>query len=102
MRSLDDMELDICKWGLEKGILPNPDPFAQFVKTQEEVDELKEAIVINDIDEIKDAIGDIFVTLVMQCEAWDLTMHECVDSAYKVISKRTGKMVNGVFVKDAD
>ena len=27
-------------------------------------------------------------------------IEECIDSAYKVISKRTGKMVNGTFVKD--
>jgi hypothetical protein len=24
----------------------------------------------------------------------------CIDSAYRVINKRTGKMVNGTFVKD--
>lgn len=100
--SLDKLELDIVAWGHEKGILPNPNPLAQFVKTCEEVTELGEAIKANDIPEVKDAIGDIFVTLVMQCEAWDMTMNECVQSAYDVISKRTGKMVNGVFVKDAD
>ena len=47
-----------------------------------------------------DAIGDIFVTLVMQTQAWNCTMAECVEGAYNVISKRTGKMVDGVFVKD--
>ena len=28
------------------------------------------------------------------------SIEECIDSAYKVISKRTGKMINGTFVKD--
>ena len=28
------------------------------------------------------------------------TLRECLQSAYDVISKRTGKMENGVFVKD--
>jgi hypothetical protein len=28
------------------------------------------------------------------------TIEECIDEAYDVISKRTGKMVNGTFVKD--
>jgi len=29
-----------------------------------------------------------------------VTIEDCIDSAYKVISKRTGKMINGTFVKD--
>ena len=28
------------------------------------------------------------------------SIETCIDSAYDVISKRTGKMVNGTFVKD--
>ena len=90
----------IEQWGEDKGILPNPDPVAQLNKTQEEVDELREAITYIDKAEIKDAIGDIVVTLVMQCKAWDLDLEDCVQSAYDVISKRTGKMVDGQFVKD--
>jgi hypothetical protein len=29
-----------------------------------------------------------------------MSIEECVESAYDVISKRTGKMKNGTFVKD--
>ena len=100
--NLNALEEHIIDWGHDKGILPNPDAMAQFTKTVEECDELFEAIKAKDVDEVKDAIGDIFVTLVMQCEAWGLNMQECVGSAYEVISKRTGTMVNGVFVKDAN
>lgn len=32
--------------------------------------------------------------------AFGLTLEQCVESAYDVISKRTGKMVDGKFVKD--
>lgn len=98
--SLNTLEDLIVEWGTNKGILPNPDPRAQFSKTVEEVLELQEGIINKDIEEIKDAIGDIFVTLVMQTRAWGLDMEVCVDSAYRVISKRKGKMVDGVFVKD--
>jgi hypothetical protein len=28
-------------------------------------------------------------------------IEDCIDSAYQVIAERTGKMVNGTFVKDA-
>ena len=32
-------------------------------------------------------------------EIWK-KLEDCLESAYNVISKRTGKMVDGVFVKD--
>ena len=91
---------DIEQWGLDKGILPNPDKMAQYYKTCEEVVELDDAILTDNREEAIDAIGDIVVTLIMQCSAWDTTIEECIQQAYDVISKRTGKMVNGQFVKD--
>jgi NTP pyrophosphatase (non-canonical NTP hydrolase) len=100
--SIDELTKAIETWGTGRGILPYPNPMAQFKKTQEEVNELLEGIQKEDLNEIKDAIGDIFVTLVMQTKAWNLSMAECVESAYDVIKTRTGKMVNGQFVKDAE
>jgi NTP pyrophosphatase (non-canonical NTP hydrolase) len=99
--SLDDLVTEIKVWGYDKGILPAPDPIAQFSKTLEEVEELAIGIDKKDEDEIRDAIGDIFVTLVMQTQAWHLSMQECVEAAYNEIKGRTGKMEDGVFVKDA-
>ena len=99
---LNQLERQIIEWGEAKGILPNPDPLAQWNKTHEEVVELLQAIIKSDRDEARDAIGDVFVTLVMQCGHWGFTMDECVEQAYNVISKRTGKMVDGQFVKDGE
>jgi hypothetical protein len=31
-----------------------------------------------------------------------VNIEECIASAYNVINKRTGKMINGTFVKDED
>lgn len=91
---------NIKQWGKDKGILPYPNKLKQYSKTQEESNELLVAIAEEDREQAKDAIGDIVVTLIMQCEAWDLELEECVEHAYGVISKRKGKMVNGIFVKD--
>lgn len=99
--SLDNLEQLIVQWGEEKGILPDPDPVAQYEKTVEEVEELRDAIIFSDKEEVKDAIGDIFVTLVMQSRAWKLSMSDCVDQAYNQIKNRTGKMINGQFVKES-
>lgn len=30
----------------------------------------------------------------------DITIESCIDSAYDVIAKRKGEMVNGTFIKD--
>ena len=70
-RLLELTEL-ITQWGNDRFIVQNSTPFAQSRKTHEEVCELVEACTAfrssNDgLDEVKDAIGDIYVTLVMVC-----------------------------------
>ena len=52
------------------------------------------------MEQIKDGVGDVLVTLIGFCEMNNLTIADCLDHAYGVISKRTGKMVDGLFVKD--
>ena len=88
------------QWAEEKGILSKATPLTQAVKTQEEVNELYHAILYDNRDEIKDAIGDIMVTLIIQCKMQGMDLQYCLESAYNVIKNRTGKMVDGVFVKD--
>ena len=90
----------IEQWAEEKGILSKATPIKQAMKTQEEVNELLGAILDDNRDEIKDAIGDIMVTLIIQCKMQGMDLEDCLESAYNVIKNRTGKMVDGVFVKD--
>lgn len=47
-------------------------------------------------------MGDILVTLIILCEQLHLDPVECLDMAYKKISKRKGKTIDGVFVKEED
>ena len=90
----------VIEWGYEKGILPGANPIAQSAKTLEEAAELNIALVKNDKDAIIDGIGDVLVTLILQAQLQGVTIEECVYHAYRIIKGRTGKMVNGVFVKD--
>ena len=99
--TLEEFETNIIDWGTQRGILPNPDMIAQFNKTMEETQELAQGIVSQNKAEVRDAIGDIFVTLVMQTQAWDLSMNDCVAQAWNDIKDRKGKMVDGQFVKEA-
>ena len=152
---MNELQQNIIKWAEDKGIFAKSDPTSQFLKTISEVGELADAVNKNDLPEIKDAIGDVTVTLILYHKMLDTklvlsnqtsggfyadiklevtrfvyyigqiadsqltpfnylavdmlaaiaqhygwTLQECLQSAYDVISKRTGKMENGVFVKD--
>lgn len=90
----------VIAWADQKGILERGTPSAQAWKTVEETHELLQAIEKNDREEIIDALGDILVTIIIQAEMQNLDLIHCLGSAYNVISKRTGIMVDGKFVKD--
>jgi len=112
----------VIEWGESKGILDSSTPLRQLDKTQEELDETREALKkLNDFDyqrdlmenigvptptkedilaEVKDGIGDMLVTIVLLAKMVDMDTVDSLDAAYSVIKKRTGKMVNGQFVKD--
>jgi NTP pyrophosphatase (non-canonical NTP hydrolase) len=111
-----ELELKVLQWADEKGILDKGTPFAQSEKTAEEALELEEAIfwqskgfssyknhkgkLVNTKEEIKDAFGDILVTIIIGAKMQNLSLLDCLEGAYDVISKRNGKMVDGQFIKD--
>ena len=90
----------IRDWAGERGLYTKGDKKTQFCKLMEEAGELGRAILKEDKPEIVDAIGDMVVVLTNMAHLSGTTIEECIDAAYKVIAKRTGKMVNGTFVKD--
>ena len=94
------LENEIIIWGTKKGIVTGSTQMTQAIKTLEEVAELFEAINKGDREAQIDAYGDIVVTLLMGCAIADFNLVECMEHAYNVISKRKGKMVDGMFVKD--
>ena len=91
---------NIREWAKERGIYDKGNSHTQYVKLQEEAGELAKALLNNDRYEIKDAIGDMVVVLTNLAHLEKLNIEDCIDAAYRTISKRTGKMINGTFVKD--
>lgn len=157
----------VLAWGHDRGII-GPEGkgtiLGQLQKTLEEINETQNALWFLDnlgrdtgwINELKDGIGDVIVTLILACDMchyrfsdidmrqtvidygnpledmecvykrfvslamgfdldtvakivchleniakhYGLTLVECLAAAYEVISRRTGKMKDGVFVKD--
>ena len=87
-------------WAAQKEILTKGTVEKQSLKTLEEAGELVLAVGQNNREEIKDAIGDIIVTVIIQAEMQGLDIEDCLQSAYDVISKRKGVMNNGTFIKN--
>ena len=90
----------IREWADQRGLYTDGDVKTQALKLVEEVGETCRAILKEDRDEVIDGIGDCVVVLTNLAELHGVTIEECIASAYGVISKRTGKMVNGTFKKD--
>jgi len=97
----NQLESLVIEWAANKGILEKATTAAQANKTMEECQELIDAIQDDNREEIADALGDILVTIIIQAKMQNMSLVECLEGAYNVIAKRTGKMVNGQFVKDA-
>lgn len=122
----EELSTLVLQWGEDKGIFAKSTPLRQLDKTQEELDETKEALqklasltdqqilseklLTDDPDtldleedalaEAKDGIGDMLVTIILLAKMVNVDTVDCLQSAYDVIKKRTGKMINGQFVKD--
>jgi len=98
-RAPDRFDL-IRTWADQRGLYDKGDTKTQYLKLMEEAGELGRAILKQDEAEFIDAIGDMVVVLTNLARLGDTSIELCIDQAYDVISKRTGKMVNGTFVKD--
>lgn len=92
----------IKKWATERN-LHKADPSKQFLKLTEEVGELAQALAKNkSIYEIMEEIGGIYVVLTILSMQLNLDVRECIEYEYNKIVNRKGKMINGVYVKEAD
>ena len=87
-------------WAKQKNILDQGDIKTQYIKLQEESGELAEAILTNNKEEIKDAIGDMIVVLTSLSYFGGFKIEEAIELAYKEIKNRKGKIINNTFVKN--
>ena len=90
----------IRDWAKDRNLYQKGDSKTQYVKLMEEAGELAQALLKQNKPEIKDAIGDMVIVLANLSELEGFKIEDCINESFNVISKRTGKMVNGTFVKD--
>lgn len=120
--NFEDLENLTLAWADDKDLLHEENADKQFMKFIEEVFEFKfemensknyedacehlkiAGVFAKTIDkrDMQLEMGDIFVTLIILCEQINIDPVDCLSMAYEKISKRTGKTINGTFVKESD
>ena len=98
---MNELVLNVEEWAKAKG-LDKAESSKQFLKVMEECGEVASALARGQEEELKDGIGDVIVTLIILAQQQGLTVEECLAFAYDEIKNRTGKMVDGVFIKADD
>lgn len=96
---------DIIMWGRSKQL---HDCKSQLNKVIEEVGEIAHEITRNHYDlesleqpnELYDALGDTFVTIIILCDILNIDPLAAMEVAYDAIKDRKGKTVDGTFVKE--
>lgn len=117
MRNFEELKKLIEQWAKDKALLHAENTDKQFMKFIEEIFEFKTELdsekhwrkVMEDnncksinIESLMLEMGDIFVTLIVLCNQIGIEPTRCLDMAYEKIKCRTGKTINGVFVKEED
>lgn len=107
-----ELKTKVEQWAKDKDLLHRENAEKQFMKFIEEVFEFKtemdNILSYNDpyvdeaVDRMKLEMGDIFVTLIVLCKQLGIDCVECLELAYEKISKRHGKTIDGIFVKEED
>ena len=91
---------NIKGWHHDRNLIDGATDKDQFAKLIQEAGELSDNICKG--NDVADDIGDMVVVLINIAERNGLTLTECLQQAWEDIKDRRGKMVDGVFVKEAD
>lgn len=89
-------------WATDRNLIKGSDQFRQITKLTEELGELAAGIARNDLDKIRDGIGDCVVVLTILAAQCDYNIENCIEDAWDEIKDRKGRMVDGVFIKEQD
>ena len=89
-------------WAEARNLVRGSNTQAQFTKLIEEAGELATGIAKKREDLVMDGIGDMCVVLTILAAQHGFTIEQCLAMAWDEIKDRKGRMIDGVFVKEAD
>mgnify|MGYP001241528169 FL=1 len=90
----------VSQWHHDRNLIEGATSKDQVLKLIQEVGELSDSVCKK--QDVKDDIGDCLVILINIAEREGTSLEECLSVAYDDIKDRTGKMIEGIFVKDGD
>jgi NTP pyrophosphatase (non-canonical NTP hydrolase) len=90
----------VKNWHHDRNLIAGATDKDQFCKLMQEAGELSDSICKG--RDVSDDIGDMIVVLINIAERNNLSLKHCLEQAWNDIKDRKGKMVDGVFVKEAD
>jgi len=96
----EELDYNITNWANDKNLLFGGYHPQQFMKVMEELGETARAVLKGDEDAVIDGIGDTFVTLIILSRQLGLNPVKCLNVAWDEIKDRTGKTIDGSFIKD--
>jgi NTP pyrophosphatase (non-canonical NTP hydrolase) len=82
------------------GLYKSATNYKQIEKLLEEVQEVRDAFIIERELEQKTEIGDCLTVIINLCQMNKFTPEECLHLAYVKNEKRDGKMLDGEFLHD--
>lgn len=98
--TFNELEMNVIRWAEARQIIPNAKPQAQLNKALEELAELFKAHGKNDLDGVKDGVGDVVVCLINYCALMDIALVDCLALAWHEIKDRKGHLgTDGIFYK---
>jgi NTP pyrophosphatase (non-canonical NTP hydrolase) len=93
---------DIRQWATDRNLILGSTPPAQMLKLTEEVGELAAALARGYKAAAVDGLGDAVVVLTILAAQIGVDLEDCIEHAWHQIKDRKGRMIDGIFVKDAE
>jgi len=90
----------IQTWHRDRNLIEGSTDKDQCLKLLQELGELSDSICKG--NDIRDDLGDMLVVMINIMERNTLDIEECLEVAWDDIKDRKGKMIDGIFVKEAD
>ena len=91
---------DVIGWHYDRNLIEGSTDKDQVLKLAQELGELSDSVCKS--KDVRDDLGDMLVVMLNIAERNGVILAECLYQAWDDIKDRKGKMVDGIFVKEAD
>lgn len=95
-----ELIVNVLDWAQQRGLLDNSGAERQVLKGVSEMGEFADEVLKGNKESQTLELGDVLVTLILSGHKLGIDIEDALAAAYHKISNRTGKTINGVFVKD--